>query len=311
MDNKEKKEKNIEDNKSNNNKEKKLKIIRICMLIYNIDGYVKKDCYYYGNLIISKKHRDDIDEIAEEAIQDLDEDQSDKDRSSKILTFEFSSKGLRFNQDFVLRKFSLTASKMEKYIKLKRLNQYTVNNKTIRQIRFILNKEFGDKPDLKTSMINVDSDIESDDDENNNNVEAMNGPLSENYNHDKGEIKNKESVVSMMNNGNSKEIVVEPSKVEDNKHTRKEEEFVESTILAVEKRLGIKLLKDMNFIKDDNYVIMNDKIVLKKPFAHAYGDLILGRGLVYLINGRVFYGITRLGIDEINIDFTKAKIKYL
>jgi hypothetical protein len=69
--------------------------------------------------------------------------------------------------------------------------------------------------------------------------------------------------------------------------------------LSVEQKKSIELLKSINYIRDDSYIILYDRILLKKPLGDAFGDIIINRNCMIQTNTELKHGITRLSKNEV------------
>jgi len=74
-------------------------------------------------------------------------------------------------------------------------------------------------------------------------------------------------------------------------------------IIDGEMERNLKMLKSINFITND-YYIYNDKVILKKPCANAWGDWIKHRDKSYYYNNSREFCISRIGWNQIWDDFS-------
>jgi hypothetical protein len=319
--------------------------IRICLNIYNINNNIYKDCYFFGEVLDPNKFLTKINILAEEAIEFMLLDKFDE-RTSKLLSFETS--GIPMKQDFKLRKIRLPKSKMKDYIKLKKISQYSINGKTKRMIRYILNKEFGEKIDDKVHISECPSDDEDVDiygfdklmsEEQTDNKKGQETEMDVPIYTTSGKLITKEELTKQRNA--IRELENDKAIIERQKNEYLQQEklpIVEKTLtseqlfsimnqslklpdvelsietpLTTQKSLeskdpeiefNIKLLISIGFLKEGNFTIKGNKAILNKPCGFAYGDLLKGRSFKYKGYGGqgVFYGFSRLGINEIDKD---------
>jgi len=69
---------------------------------------------------------------------------------------------------------------------------------------------------------------------------------------------------------------------------------------------NIKMLKRIGFIRDGNYFIWHDRVILFEPQGNAYGDYIRNREEYFWLNGEKFSKTERIGRNEL---FSEIKNK--
>jgi hypothetical protein len=253
----------------------------------------------FGQILDIGSKKDYLIDMTDEAIENLTLDKKSGIRSAKVLTIELEGE-LKIQQDFKLRKFDLPKQRMVSYLRLKELTSYKINNKTKRLLRFILNKEFGEKISDLVQIDECPSDTEEEDVETTkplkNKQQLAEGSTKEPLQSPSPEVVNNltnEQLISMLNAGvqlPTAELFVESAKIP-----------VGNETLTSEMKENILMLTSIGFLKEGKYKIENNIAILNEPLHNAFGDLLIGRQLKYQNNKTLstIYGFSRLGKSDI------------